>query len=354
MPIVTAAELMSLSNEIFTSWGTPISDAQIVSEHLVESNLRGIDSHGVIRIPQYVEDIEQGRVLPGAPVLEGEKNAAVTAVDCGWNFGQVGATKAMEIAIADARRMRVSAVVTRRCNHAGRLGAYVEQAAHAGFLALGFCSSPRHGHFVVPWGGREGRLSTNPIAFGIPAGREEPIVGDFSTSQTAEGKIRLHRNEKRKLPEGWILDGKGNPSIQPSDFYGPPQGVILPFGGRLGYRGYALGLLVEVMGTILAGYASPMDRPGNGVAFIVLDVSALLPRSRYDELIEDMVAYIKSSSPIKAGDQVLLPGELERNVRKERLERGICIDNNTWNAIQSSRANGRGAAAKNISQATIG
>jgi uncharacterized oxidoreductase len=305
----------------------------MIADHLIGANLCGVDSHGVIRIPQYVQDVRDGVIQPGAPITVIRETPVSALVDCGWNFGVVGAERAADIAATKARQSGIAVVATQRCNHAGRLGHYLAKIASKGFLCLGFCSSPQHGHFVVPWGGRDGRLSTNPLAYGIPIPGRAPITSDFSTSQAPEGKIRLYRNRKQKLPEGWILDGAGQPSTSPSDFYGPPQGGILPFGGSQGYRGYALGLLVEVMGTTLAGYDSTEDRPGNGVSFIIFDPALLVDPQSYKDNIEKLTDYIKSSRPADGVTEVLLPGELEQQQRTKRLTEGIEVDVATWEAV---------------------
>ena len=336
MTIIPASQLRDLSERIFRAVGATSDEARIVADHLVESNLRGVDSHGVIRIPQYVKEVREGSIRPGAAITVLQSAAATAVVDCGWNFGQVGAVRAMALAMEKAREGQPSAVVTRACNHAGRLGAYVEMAAAEGLIAMAFCSSPRHGHFVVPWGGRDGRLSTNPIAFGIPAGSRPPIIADFSTSAAPEGKIRLHRNRARRLPEAWILDGMGRPSTNPMDFYGPPQGVILPFGGKLGYRGYALALLVETLATVLAGDDSTAERPGNGVAFLVLSPAAFLSAADYARLMEVLAAYVISSRPANADNPVMLPGDPERRIKEERLRSGVHVEETTLDLIRST------------------
>jgi uncharacterized oxidoreductase len=333
MPLISKADAHKLTQDIFVASGAPLEEARLVADHLVAANLCGVDSHGLIRIPQYAQDVRDGTIRPGAEMKILRETAVSAVVDCGWNFGVVGADRATTVALEKARAHRIAIVATRRCNHAGRLGHYLEKIAKQGFLGLGFCSSPSHGHFVVPWGGRDGRLSTNPLAYGIPLSGRAPIISDFSTSQAPEGKIRLYKHRKQNLPEGWILDSAGEPSILPSDFYGPPRGGILPFGGRLGYRGYALGLLVEIMGTILAGYDSTKDRPGNGVSFIVFDPTLLVADEVYCENLETLGKYIKSSRPASADSEVLLPGELEQQKRKTRLAKGFEIEAATWSAI---------------------
>jgi uncharacterized oxidoreductase len=333
MPLISSDKLRQITIEIFRSSGAPPEESELVADHLVEANLRAVDSHGVIRIPQYIDDVRSGTIRPGAS-FEIETETPVSAVvRCGWTFGVVGALRAARLAAKKAKGSGMAVVVTKECNHAGRLGHYLELLAGEGLVAFGFCSSPMHGHFVVPWGGRDGRLSTNPISYGVPVTGALPIIADFSTSQAPEGKIRLYRNRQEDLPSGWIIDADGRPSTSPAAFYGPPQGGILPFGGRQGYRGYALGLLVEIMGSILSGQDSTIDRPGNGVSFMALNPDILIDQKIYASNVESMVAYIKSSRPVDEKKPILLPGEPELRARAARLEHGIEVESATWKRI---------------------
>lgn len=308
----------------------------MVSDHLVTANLMGFDSHGVIRIPEYLGYVREEMIQPGAPTTIVKETATTATVDCGWNFGQVGALRAMEIAIEKARQQNVSIVATIRCCHAGRIGTYTQMAAEKGFLAIALANSLHAGRWVLPWGGRKGRLATNPISFAVPCPGGEPILSDFSTAETAEGKIRLYRNRGDKVPPGWIVDAQGNPSCDPNDFYGPPRGAILPFGGDRGYRGYALSLLVDVLGGILADSTSLADRDGNGICFIVVDIEAFQNRERFGELIEDMKSFMKSSPPAEGFREVAMPGELDFRLKQQRLAAGIPLDDRTWDAIREA------------------
>ncbi len=251
--VFEAEHLRCFAIRVFEACGAPSDEARIVADHLVVANLRGYDSHGIIRIPQYLEDVRNKIIWPGATISIETETETTAIVDCGWNFGQIGGYRAMEVAIAKARRYHTATVVTRRCNHVGRLGAYTEIAAKQELIAIGVCNSPRHGHFVLPWGGRKGRLATNPISFAVPNNSGDPILADFSTAEAPEGRIRLYRNQGKTLPNGWIVDSEGNPTSDPSAFYGPPQGGILPFGGDKGYRGFALSLFVAILGGLLCG-----------------------------------------------------------------------------------------------------
>lgn len=334
-----ADQLRRFAAKVFQEKGSPPEEAEIVAAHLVTANLMGYDSHGVIRIPQYLEEIEKKMIQPGAPVQVVTETETTAIVDCGWNFGQVGGVKTMELAIRKAEKGHTAAVVARFCNHAGRLGAYTQMAAERGFFAFAVCNSPRHGHFVLPWGGRKGRLSTNPISYAVPCGARPPILADFSTAESSEGKIRLLRNQGNPLPEGWIVNSEGEPSTNPADFYGSregfPEGAILPFGGGKGYRGFALCLLVEVLGGLFAGSRTTIDQPGNGLGFLVVDIGAFQSAKQFAGLVEEMRDYIKSSPPVNGVEEVMLPGELDFKTREHRLRHGIPIDACTWEQISA-------------------
>jgi uncharacterized oxidoreductase len=320
---------------LFTAAGASDYESLSTVEALVTSSLMGHDSHGVIRIPEYLGFVANGSIVAGAPLAVEQTGPATAVVDCGRGFGAVGAEKAIRVAIDIARAQRTACVITRRCNHVGRLGAWVQLAADSGMLALATCNSPLHGHDVLPWGGRDGRLGTNPIAYAIPTGGD-PLVADFATSVAPEGKIRFYRNEGKNLPNGWILDADGNPTNDPNAFYGPPRGGILPLGAAAGHKGFALGLLVEVLGSALAGI-STIDRDafGNGVCFVVVDPSAFCPLDEFRRLMDETVAYIKSSRPAPGFEEVLVPGELEfRTLRKRRVD-GVPVDDATLAAMRT-------------------
>jgi uncharacterized oxidoreductase len=160
----------------------------------------------------------------------------------------------------------------------------------------------------------------------------------MATSMTAEGKVRVHRNRGQKLPEGWILDAEGNPSVDPHDLYGPPHGSILPLGGSAGHKGFALGLLVDLLSGTLAGDFITEDRPRGtqGVCFIVIDISAFVPTDRFRDLMDDLVSYMKSTPPMPEFQEVMMPGEVELKTLAERQENGIPIEPVTWEQIQET------------------
>ncbi len=322
---------------LFTAAGAAGYQALATVESLVNSSLMGHDSHGVIRIPEYLGFVADGTIVIDAPLVVERTGPATAVVDCGHGFGAVGAEKAIQEGIQIAREQRTACVITRRCNHIGRVGAWVQLAAEKGMFALATCNSPIQGHFVLPWGGREGRLGTNPIAYAVPTGGD-PIVADFSTSVAPEGKIRFYRNEGKKVPDGWIVDSNGNPTNDPNAFYGPPRGGLLPLGASAGHKGFALSLLVEILGSALAGISSRDTNVfGNGVCFLVIDPSAFCPLDQFRQLVDETIAYMKSSTPAPGIAEVLVPGELEFRTRRQRQKVGIPVDDAT---LRGMRAHG--------------
>ena len=161
------------------------------------------------------------------------------------------------------------------------------------------------------------------------------MVADFSTSIAPEGKIRFHRNEGKTVPDGWIVDADGKATNDPNAFYGPPRGGILPLGAGAGHKGFALSLLVEILGSALAGFSSKDPKTfGNGVCFIVLDPSAFCPLEQFRQLMDETVNYMKSSRPAPGFEEVLVPGELEFRTLEKRRRDGIPVDAATLLALR--------------------
>ncbi|MEE3232958.1 MAG: Ldh family oxidoreductase [Candidatus Latescibacterota bacterium] len=330
----SAAKLYKIGSSLFQSVGAHEAEADLATHELVLSSMLGHDSHGIIRIPEYVGFIENGSLKTKAIVEKKMTSDTTAEVDCGQGFGAVGATAAIDMGIEIARQHKTACVITRNCNHVGRLGSYVTKAAEAGMIAIATCNSPIYGHHVLPFGGREGRLATNPIAYGAPT-EGNPIVADFSTSVAPEGKVRFYRNENKPVPDGWILDGEGKPTNDANGFYGDPPGGILPMGGNVGHKGYALGLLVEILGAVFSGISSTATNVfGNGVCFIILNTNSFTESNVFSKLMSETVEYMKSSIPVEGVEEVMVPGELEFQTKIEREKTGIPVDPETWKQIE--------------------
>jgi uncharacterized oxidoreductase len=335
MPTFTAEKLEQITAAVFQAAGTPEDDARSVAQLMVWANLVGHDSHGVIHIPRYVGQIKEGLIVPGATpeVIKDTPSAAM--IDGHWNFGHVVAKKGVELAIKKARQTTIACVSLAHLNHIGRVGAYPTMAAQAGMAAIACCSSGGSGRQVVPFGGREGRLGTNPISIAFPSRMEGPILLDYASSASAAGKIRVYRNRGQQLPAGWIVNKEGAPTRDPNDFYA--DGALLPLGGDQGHKGYALAFLVDILGGILSrdGYAKEgVTRFSNGAFMIVIDINTFVPVSTLMDEIEDMTRFIKTSPPVPGVTEVLYPGEKEAKSENERRAKGIEIEDETWRQIQ--------------------
>lgn len=336
MPVFTADALRQSGTRLFAASGAQPREAEIVADALVEANLAGHDSHGVIRIPQYLLSLEKGDIVVGAPVTVERERTASAVVDGHWGFGQVAAERAVEIGRAKAAACGVAALTLRNSNHIGRLGAYVETLARAGMAALLFANMHGRGGGVVPWGGRAACMGTNPLAMGFP-GAERPLVLDMTTSVVAEGKVRLARNRGEKVPAGWLVDAAGRPTDDPNDLYGDPRGGILPFGGDSGYKGYGLNLVTDLLAGALSGAGCTGNadaRFGNAAFLLVVAVEHFVETESFCREVEGFSAFLKASPPASPAGEVFLPGEIEAASRQRRLAEGVFVEEETWKQIE--------------------
>ncbi|MCC6454005.1 MAG: Ldh family oxidoreductase [Caldilineaceae bacterium] len=336
MPLLQPSTLIDLATRIFAAAGAPDDIAKLVATSLVGSDLVGHDSHGSVRVRQYLDAIRRGDLNPAArPQIVHEQGAAVT-VDAQRGFGQVAAHFTINEGIRRAKTHGIAAAGLIHSGHVGRLGEWVELAAEHQTLALAFCNGGGPTGAVAPFGGAERLLGTNPLAAALPVGDESPIILDFATSAVAEGKVRVARNRGKSIPEGWILNNAGLPSTNPADLY--DGGMLLP---AATHKGYALSVLVEFMAGLLTGGGTPVlpgYTPGNGVLFIVLDIAAFRPPAAYDKESQAVAQRVKATKPAPGFDRVLLPGEPERSMAATRSAEGIQIDDATWKLLTEDAA----------------
>jgi uncharacterized oxidoreductase len=336
MPLIQSTTLINFIQRIFTAAGAPDDIAQQVAASLVGSDLVGHDSHGSVRVRQYLDAIRRGDLNPTTRPAIVHEQGAVVVVDAQRGFGQVAASFAVEEGIRRAKEHGVAAVGLIHSGHVGRLGEWVELAAEHQTLALAFCNGGGTSGAVAPFGGAERVLGTNPIAAALPVGNSQPIVLDFATSAVAEGKVRVARNRGKSIPEGWILNKDGLPTTNPADLY--DGGMLLP---AATHKGYALSLLVEFMAGLLTGGGTPILPgfiPGNDVLFIFLDIGAFRSPADYNSDSEAVAARIKATKPAPGFDKVLLPGEPEAQTEAKRSAEGLAIDDATWTLLSEDAA----------------
>jgi hydroxycarboxylate dehydrogenase B len=333
MPTFNSEPLETLAREIFGAIHVPAASAAWMAKLLVRANLRGHDSHGMIRVPQYVTSWKKGEADPTAEPVVVQEGPATALVDGKRGFGQIVARRGMEVAMTKAAVIGVAAVGVHNSNHIGRLADYTEMALERDMLALLAVNAAGAGQRMAPWGGRAARLSTNPFAFACPTGSDVPISFDVATTVAAEGKVRLKRNRKEQTPPGWLLDSEGKPTTDPNDLYNKPEGSILPVGG---HKGYSLALMIEVLGGIVARAGYSRENPGpvlNGLFMVVVDIGRFVSPQNFRAEVDDLLRYIKTSPPIQPGGEILYPGEPEARTETERRRKGIFIEDETWGQI---------------------
>ncbi len=336
MPTIQPQTLRDIGYALFEASGCTVEDARAVVDHLVESNLFGHDSHGAIRYYEYTRAIRDGRFQPRATPEVVRDKPCTAVVDAGGALGQVGATFAMNLAIEKARQHGLATVTLRNTSHVGRVGAYPLMAARQKMIGLAFVNAGRLGYQIAPFGGVDGRLSTNPIAFAAPRPTADPILVDMTTSVVAEGKVRVAINQGKHVPEGWLIDAQGNPTTDPNDFRADPPGAILPMGGVVAHKGYGLSFVVELLGGALSGEgcaAGSHTMRSNGVLFTVYNIEHFTDLSTYYEEVEALIRHVKSSRLAPGFKEILAPGEPEFRSAQRKEAEGIEIDETTWSAI---------------------
>jgi uncharacterized oxidoreductase len=278
----------------------------------------------------------------------------IAVVDGQMGFGQVIGAEAMAIGIDKARKSGVAVVALRHSSHLGRIGDWAELCAEAGFASVHFVNVVGAGAIVAPFGGGDRRISTNPFAAGMPVEGGEPIILDMATSKLAEGKVLVAKNKGVEVVDGALIDGARRPTRDPNKLYDPPVGALLPFGE---HKGYGLAVFCDLLAGVLSG--GQTNHPGvpikgkvlNNMLSILLDPAPTGDRRAASSEVESFVAWLKSSPPIEAGGEVLVPGEPERRARKVRAQ-GIPLDDTTWRTIRAT-AVGLGIAEAEIDRLSL-
>lgn len=302
-------------------------DAALLAETLVEADLRGVHSHGVMLLPRYVRGLKVGGVNPRPEVKVVVETAAVALVDGDNGMGQMASVKAMELAIEKARRLGVGAVGVRNSNHFGAAAYYAMLALPHDMVGFATTNAPA---VMAPWGGVTPTVGNNPFAYAMPAGRERPLVLDMACSTSARGKIRLAAQKGERIPLGWALTKEGEPTEDPHEAL---AGLLAPVGG---YKGYGLAVIIEALAGVLTGALFARDIPRAGLEssevfypyhvghfFGALDIGCFLSIAEYKARMDRLIGQIRSTALAKGVDRVYLPGEIEFEHHERRLREGI-------------------------------
>jgi LDH2 family malate/lactate/ureidoglycolate dehydrogenase len=331
MLIIPAAELRQAVYQIFSAAQAPAQVAQRIAEALVESNLVGHDSHGVLRVPEYVERIQAGALQLHGQVKIIQETPATALIDCSWNLGQVAIPQGVELAMAKARTNGIGMVVLGNCDHTGRVGEYVVTVAQQDMIGQLICHGSSPGGIVAPYGGARRALGANPLAWALPVADRLPIFFDFATSAVAHGKLQVAADKGELVPEGWIIDKQGRPTRNPQDQF--DDGAILSFGG---HKGYALSVMIELLGGGLSGAGFPLlpgYRWNQGTVLIVIDIAAFQPVAEFKAQAAAFANQLKATPCAPGIEEILLPGEVEWRTREQRQRTGIPLPEVTWARI---------------------
>ena len=322
---VTAAELAGWVKRAFEAAGLPAADAETVAGLMVEADLRGSDTHGVIRLPVNIRRLKAGGNNPRPNIRIVQERPASALVDGDNGIGHLVMRFATEIAIEKAKTQGVAWVGARMSNHAGPANLYATMPlAHdmiGIYLAVG---SNNH---LPPWGGTENLLGTNPIAFAIPAGEEPPIVLDMAPTVAAFGKVRLKAQRGEEMPVGWMIDRQGRPLTDPKRM---DEGLLVPIGE---YKGYGLSLVIGLLaglinraafGEDVVDFTKQLSKPTNtGHAIMAISVEAFMPAAQFKRGVDEAIRHMRGAQRLPGVERIWLPGEQSHRKRLDRVKNGI-------------------------------
>lgn len=338
--------LRNLVAGIFERCGMSRDDAGLLARTLVSSDMRGVHSHGVLRVPDYVGKLTRDGVDPaGRPGVVSRKGGAIR-VDGGNSMGQIGGTFAMDLAIEAARENGIAFAALGNSNHCGAMDWYTLRAAEAGMIGLaGTNALPT----MTPVGGADKIVGINPLSAALP-GREAPFVLDFAFGATAHGKIRVYAQKGAPIPEGWALDDEGHPT---TDATRALSGLIQPIGD---HKGVALGMMVGMLSSLLsgAGYGLESGNMVDGAAagkdgqfFIAIDIAAFVDPDEFRGRVDAAIAQVHSAARRPDVDRLLVPGEIEAGFEEEYGRLGILLSAETLDGIAET------AEALNVDAAAL-
>ena len=342
MPTLQVEKLTGFVAAIFRRAKSSDAEAKRIAHYLVTANLTGHDSHGVIRVPQYVRWVNEGVIVRDQTIKLLVDTPSLAVIDGGYGFGQTIAPQAVKVGIDKCKATGLAAITLRDTGHIGRVGDWAEMAAAENLVSIHFVNAAGS-VLVAPYGGVARKLSTAPYCVGIPRPGKIPVVLDFATSIVAEGKVMVASRGGKKLPKGALVDADGALSEDPHVLYGPydPEGPRIHAQGKGAIRafgehkGSGLALICELLGGALTGNgATKLERRfSNGMFAIYLDPARVDPQHLFDAEVARYVSYFKDSPLASGHDEVLIPGEPEQAMRLERTKNGVPLTDDTWASI---------------------
>jgi LDH2 family malate/lactate/ureidoglycolate dehydrogenase len=331
---VPAPVLREFSIRSFAKSGLSQEHAEWISDTLIQSELRGVNSHGIVRLPFYCQRLLDKGSNPNPDVRVAAQKPSMLLVDGDNGLGQIVGIKAMEMAIERARSQGVCFAGVRNSCHFGMTAYYPLMALQKDMIGLAGSNTAT---VMAPWGGGKSAIGNNPLAIAVPTGKPYPLVLDMAMSVVSGGKVRLEAVKGTKIPFGWILDEQGRPTDNPADMF--PNGTLLP----MGYKGFGLAIMIEVLSGILTQAATLseiklwFDKPGEpvnlGHFFMAFDVGAFLSIGSFRERVDAMIDELKASPPMAGAAGVFMPGELEYISEQKLLQGGIPVSRGVFKTL---------------------
>ncbi len=332
---VSPERLGDFATGVFAALGVPDPDARLVADSLVQADLWGHQSHGVLRLSWYAKRIQSGVMKAKADPEFAVDAGAVAIIDGHDGVGQVLTAMAMTDAIRRAKAHGVGVIALRNSNHFGTAMYYTLMAAREGCVAfLSTNASPA----MAPWGGRKKTVGTNPWSIAAPAGRYTPMVLDIANTGVARGKIYLAKQKGLPIPLGWAINAAGEPTTDAAEAI---DGIILPMAG---HKGYGIAMMMDVMSGVLTGSAfggkvkGPYQfdrRSGCGQLMFALNISAFQSLDEFNSRMEELIQETKSVPLAKGCEEIFYPGELEARSEKENRSRGIQLPYDTLEDLKA-------------------
>ncbi len=330
---VNADQLLTFGESVLVTLGVPQADAHLLADSLVAAELWGHSSHGMLRLPWYVERLRSGAMKAVTAAQTVVDHGGLVVLDGCDGIGQVLAAQATQLGIARARQHGVSAVGVRNSNHFGTAAYFTREAAQAGCVALlATNASPA----MAPWGGRAKAVGTNPWSIAAPAGRHGVAVMDIANTAVARGKVYLAAERGEAIPSGWAADAQGRPTTRAEDAI---HGLILPMAG---HKGYIISFMMDVLAGVLtgsqfgsgvAGPYEPSKRSGCGHMLITIDIAALMPEAEFAQRMEALIDEVKAVPTAQGVVEIFFPGEIEDRNTEKRLREGIVLAEQTWQSL---------------------
>ena len=347
---VRVKDAIELITEIFQAKLCSDYEAKTIAERLSGSNLKGHDSHGIARVPRYVEWMEKGWVFPNLKPELVVDAGAMACLDAKQGFGQVAGEYAVDEGISRAHMHGISVVGLRNSGHLGRIGDWAERAADAGLVSFHFVNV-RGSLLVAPFGGSDRRGSTSPLAIGIPSKDNPHIILDMATSTVAEGKVMVAQKGGKKLPHGALIDSSGNLTINPEAMYGKirddevpdPEkgtGAITAFGL---HKGSGINFMMEMLGGALtgSGVSAGIDdkekrKFANGMLSLYVSVEKMVDLEYFKKEVQSYANFVRASTPSDKNHKVLIPGDKEILTNDDRMKNGLPVARLVWENIRQT------------------